>query len=240
MRFSRLFCVASLRARELGIVVLSAALFVGATNPVKAVLIPGLFNTGVDSTGAILPAGTTDPHYTLIHSDDSAFPGPAAKITDPPLPGSWIANSPTSQWISPNPVQVAGTSGTSGNTAGSFIYDLPFDLTGINSALATITGSWAVDDIGLIYLNGVYVGGTTNLSGPGVLTPFTVPTGSSFTPGINHLDFVVVNSASGSTGLRVEGLSGNGPTIPEPSTVVLAGLGFFGLLGLRLRRRHKS
>jgi PEP-CTERM motif len=239
MRYSNLFCIPSLRARNLGIAVLSITLIVGATKRVEAVPIMGLFNTGVDGTGTVLPAGTIDPHYTLIHSDDPAFPSPAATVTDQPLPGSWIADSSTSQWISPNPIQFLATGAPQGNAAGTFIYDMPFDLTGINSALATISGSWAVDDIGLIYLNGVYVGGTTNLSGPGVLTPFTVPTGSSFTSGINHLDFVVVNAAIGSTGLRVEGLSGSGPSIPEPSTVVLAGLGFIGLAGLRLRRGPK-
>ena len=219
---------------------LTAALIVGAAGRAEATPIPGLFNTGVDGSGAVLPAGTTDPHYTLIASDDPAFPGPAAKVTDPPLPASWIANSSTSQWISPNPVQFLDTGGPSGNTAGTFIYDLPFDLTGLNPKMATISGHWAADDVGLIFLNGVYVLGTTNLSGPTVLTSFSVPSTANFISGVNHLDFVVVNSAAGSTGLRVEGLSGSSPPIPEPSTVVLAGIGFVGLVVLRLRRGRKS
>lgn len=223
----------------MGMAALTVALIVGAATQAEAVPIPGLFNTGVDSTGAVLAPGTTDPHYSLIASDDHSFPGPAAPVTDLPLPASWIANSSTSQWISPNPVQSLDT-GAPSDTAGTFIYDLPFDLTGLNPKMASIAGFWAVDDIGLIFLNGVYVAGTTNLSGSGVLTGFSVPIGSNFTSGVNHLDFVVVNSAAGSTGLRVEGLSGNSPPIPEPATIVLAGVGFVGLVALRLRRGRKS
>ena len=36
--------------------------------------------------------------------------------------------------------------------------------------------------------------------------------------------------------MMVQGLSGNAPGIPEPSTIVLAGLGFLGLLVYRRRR----
>lgn len=220
---------------------LTAALIVGAASQAEALPIPGLFNTGVDSTGTVLPAGTTDPHYTLIASDDPAFPGPAAKVTDfPPLPAGWISNSSTSQWISPNPVQFLDSNAPSGDAAGTYIYDLPFDLTGLNSKMASISGSWAVDDIGLIFLNGMYVLGTTNLSGSSVLTSFSIPSTANFVSGMNHLDFVVVNSAAGSTGLRVEGLSGNAPGIPEPASIVLAGIGFVGLVALRLRRSRKS
>jgi hypothetical protein len=102
-----------------------------------------------------------------------------------------------------------------------------------------------VFNTGLIFLNGQYVLGTTNLSGPSVLTSFTIPSTANFVSGINHLDFVVVNQVSspltaGPTGLRVEGLSGSSPHIPEPSTIVLAGIGFAGLVALRLRRGRKS
>ena len=48
-------------------------------------------------------------------------------------------------------------------------------MAGLNPSLATITGSWAVDTIGLIYLNGAYVNLTTNLGHQlvGRVTSFT-------------------------------------------------------------------
>jgi hypothetical protein len=221
----------------------------GAVGSVRATPIPGLFNTGVDGTGANLPAGSVDPHYTLIASDDPQFPAPppaSAFVTDSPLPGTWASNASNSQWISPNPLQTSvGTNfapavtPTAGNAAGTYIYDLPFSMAGLSTTLATISGAWAVDDIGLIFLNGVYINGTTNLNGAGTLTTFNIPAGSPFVAGTNHLDFLVVNTAAGSTGLQVVGLNGNSPGIPEPSTIVLGGMGFVGLPAVRLHRGRK-
>ena len=211
--------------------------------------IPGLFNTGVDNSGNPLPAGSVDPHYSLIASDDPAFPGPNAIVTTPVLPSGWIPNSTTGQWISPNPNQapqdVAGPPPTVGNAAGTYIYRTSFDLTGLDPAQATITGAWAVDAVGLIELNvgqpgGGYILGTTNLNGPGQFTTFTIPAGSPFHTGVNTLDFVVLNGADGnSTGIHIERLSGNAPGIPEPSTVALATIGFISLVAVRARRGRK-
>src|SRR5712691_5185818 len=39
---------------------------------------PGAFNTGVDASGAALPDGAVDPHYTLIESADAKAVGPSA------------------------------------------------------------------------------------------------------------------------------------------------------------------
>ena len=48
----------------------AVCMVLGAVADVKAIPIPGLFNTGVDGAGADLPAGSVDPHYALIASDD--------------------------------------------------------------------------------------------------------------------------------------------------------------------------
>jgi hypothetical protein len=230
-----------LKSSRLGVAALAVVLVLNVSGIARAVMvsIPGLFNTGVNSLGNPLAAGAVDPHYTLISSDDPAFPGPNALVTDSPLPGGWTPNTPTAQWISPNAEQTPldnGGPGT-GNSVGTYIYDLPFNMTGLDPTQASITGSWAVDTIGLIYLNGAYVGLTTNLGGSSTPTPFSVPIGSNFGPGVNHLDFVVINAAAGSTGMIVQGIGGNAPGIPEPSTIVLAGLGFVSLIVVRLRRR---
>jgi hypothetical protein len=224
-----------------------AALAVATRVDAVLMTVPGLFNTGVDASGNPLPAGTIDPHYTLIASDDPLFPGPSAFVTLPVLPATWTSDTSTGKWISPNPVQspqdVSGPPPTVGNAAGTYIYQLSFDLTGLDPKTVAISGAWATSTIGLIELNvgspgGGYVAGTTNLNGPGAYTGFTIPVGSAFHAGINTLDFVVVNAATGATGLHVERLSGNG--IPEPSTIVLATIGFVGLVALRRRRGRKA
>jgi hypothetical protein len=226
-------------------VALAVALVAIAAGQVAATPISGLFNTGVNSLGLPLAAGAIDPHYTLIASDDPAFPGPNAFVTSPPLPVTWIPNTSTGQWISPNTLQfVAGAATaapTVGDAAGTYIYQTTFDVNA-NPKTVSIAGAWAVGKIGLIELNvgspgGGYVLGTTNLVGPGALTPFAIPVGSPFVAGINTLDFVVINTAAGSTGLQVQGLTGN--QIPEPSTVALAAIGFVGLVALRYRRSRK-
>lgn len=237
-------CTPLLKTSRLGVTVLAVALLLNVSGIAQATMmsIPGLFNTGVDGTGTPLAAGVVDPHYALISSDDLSFPGPNALVTDSPLPAGWTPNTPTAQWISPNALQTPTDNGAAGfgNAVGTYIYDLPFNMAGLDPTQATITGSWAVDTIGLIYLNGAYVGFTTNLNGSGTPTPFSVPVGSNFGSGVNHLDFVVINAAPGSTGLIVQGLGGSAPGIPEPSTIVLAGLGFVSLVVVRLRRRKSS
>lgn len=197
-----------------------------------------LFSTGVDGSNNALPAGSVDPHYVLTSSDDPAWPIPDAHVVGTP-PATWVPNNTTpgasAQWIAPNPVQV-GDVAAPGNAAGSYVYEVTFDL-GPNPSQESITGEWAASTYGLLFLNGVYVGNSTNLNGPTQLTPFSVPSTANFVSGVNKLDFVVVNAAQGATGLYVGAISGSyTPGIPEPSSVVLAGLGIAGMLVYRWRR----
>lgn len=166
--------------------------------------IPGLYNTGVDNTGALLgPNGVVDPHYRLTVSPDATLPGPNAVTLSPVWPlapaGPWIADGPHSRWISPSPVTSAGP--------GSYTYTTTFNITGFNHETARIEGNWATDDGGTaIILNGntVHTGG----GGFGGFTTFFFMHDSGgaaqFLPGENTLEFVVSNGASGPTGLRVE------------------------------------
>jgi len=43
--------------------------------PAQGAVIPGLFPSGVDPNGTILPSGSIDPHWRLVQSADLAFPG---------------------------------------------------------------------------------------------------------------------------------------------------------------------
>ena len=208
-----------------------AACVLAAATTAHAVPITGLYTTGVDNLGVPLAGGAVDPHYKLIASDDANFPGPNAIVVSAPLPGIWTPNIATAKWIAPRADQIE-----LGNAAGTYIYRLTFDLGAGNPVGSSLTGLWATDNVGLIFLNGVYTG-NTNLLPPNTVSGFSIT--SNFVAGINHLDFVVVNSSPGPTGLIVERLIGDTPGIPEPSSIVLAALGCAGLVGLKLRRRAK-
>ncbi len=192
-----------------------------------------IYNTGVDDSNTVLANAAIDPHYTLIASDDGSYLGPNALVINTPVPLGWQGNTLTSKWIAPRADQ--GVMG--GDSLGSYIYRTTFDLTGNNPATATLTGNWATDNIGVIFLNGVYAG-VTNLAGPSVFTAFSISGG--FVPGVNKLDFLVVNNGTTAnpTGLRVE-ISGS-VNIAEPASAVLASVGMLGLcvFGMvRARRR---
>src|SRR2546426_5259221 len=76
--------------------------------PLQGASIPGLFNTGVDNSGALLSAGAVDAHYKLITSADTNFPGPDSIVVNQDFPiageagnGPWLTNGPISKWIGP-------------------------------------------------------------------------------------------------------------------------------------------
>jgi hypothetical protein len=201
----------------------------------EAASIPGLFNTGIDNSNALLPDGATDPHYTLITSADPSFPGPAAMVVNSsgyPIP-PWIADGPNSKWIA------LSANENLANTSGLYIYQTTFNLSGLNPSSAVITGQWTTDNNGAnILINGISTGFTTPLvafsSG---FFPFTINSG--FVAGLNTLDFEVVNAPGtipNPTGLRVE-LSGtaNVTGVAEPITLLLLGSGLIGLVALRKR-----
>jgi hypothetical protein len=99
--------------------VLSAFFMVASTGCVWSAAIPGLFNTGVNNSGALLSAGSVDSHWKLVQSADTRFPGPNAIVVNEGYPiaaGVWVANGPNSKWIAPQASQ------RSGNAAGDYIY----------------------------------------------------------------------------------------------------------------------
>jgi hypothetical protein len=176
--------------------------------------IPGLFNTGVDNAGALLPSGSTDPHYRLIQSADPAFPGLNAIVLNDvgfPIP-PWMANGPSSKWLAPQASQAVG------NQPGDYKYRITFDLSALDHFTATITGRWSSDNAGAaVLLNGVETGITYD-GNFGAFSPvFTIATG--FLEGTNTLDFVVNNAAPGinPTGFRAE-VAGTADPLPPPGT----------------------
>jgi hypothetical protein len=182
--------------------------------PLGAATIPGLYNTGVATNGALATAGAIDPHYKLVQSPDANFPGPIARVlTDSyPLPSPWMANGPASKWIAP-----LANQGT-GNAAGDYKYRTTFNLTGLDPTTAVITGQWTSDNAGTdILLNGASTHNSQDGNFGAWAGTFTIT--GIFQDGINTLDFVVNNAGSSvnPTGLRVE-LSGTADPLPPPGT----------------------
>lgn len=154
--------------------------------------IPGLFNTGVNGSGQVLPQGSIDPHWTLIQSSDPTNPGPNALLMK--LGGGYAPNSTTSAWIGP---RVSGNIPT-----GNYMYRLSFDLTGFSPSSCILRGQfWSNDITQNVYINGVALGITNTNNGKKYPTTFVITNG--FVSGINTLDFVV-HTNNQDSGLRVE------------------------------------
>jgi hypothetical protein len=183
---------------------------VAVTGAAHAATIPGLFTTGVDSSGNALSLGVADPHYVVVETDNNAF-------TLSSIPGSYIPNNATSLWIwqqaNGQPTNVTRTFRTT------------FSLTGLNPSTASIMGTWAADNfLDQILINGVSIGTIPNNLGGfnfGSFSPFNINSG--FQADINTLDFVV-RDVGVISGFRVGEISGTAQpisqSVPEPSSTL--------------------
>jgi hypothetical protein len=188
-----------------------------------------IFNTGVNNSGNVLAGGSVDPHYAGVSPASTAFVLGGTAF----LPGAWLPNSAASKWIGVDTGDGGSING--GNYART--YRITFDLTGLIPATAQLTGRWAVDNTGVLLLNGTTISTSTGFSS---FTTFSATSG--FLPGVNTLDAVWTN-AGGPGGLRME-VSGTASAIPEPGSMLLiSGGGLLFLAGVwsqqRSRRRRK-
>lgn len=194
-------------SRVIALLLLTSVSTFGAT-------IPGLFNTGVGTNSVILANGAVDPHYRLVQSPDTNAPGPNTFVVNDTLfpivgTGPWLPTTSTSKWIGPQSNQ------STGNRFGDYTYRIVFDLTGLDSDTAVITGRWATDNEGRdILLNGVSTGNGNSAQFTS-WTSFSISAdeGDRFLPGTNTLDFILNNAdvTVNPTGFRAE-LSGT--TLP--------------------------
>lgn len=205
----------SFRATPRWLGALSVAGYLLAAVAPRAAVIPGLFHTGVDNAGALLPAGSVDPHYRLFQSADAGFPGPSAYVVNDAWPvqsGVWMLNGPTSKWLAPQASQATG------NLPGDYVFRLTFDLTGLDPDTAVITGRWSSDNGGVdIRINGVGTGINYDGNFGAFSASWTISSG--FVEGTNTLDFVVNNAGTTANpiGFRAE-LSGTADFPPPPGT----------------------
>ena len=202
----------------------------------QAAVIPGLFNTGVDANGVALLGdnGVIDPHYLIVESTSPGYAGQQAVTYIHP---NYLPNDPDSRWVS-----LSGTGAPGANTT---TYRLSFSLAGLDPTTAQITGSFGVDNVLAIFLNGV-----ENVVNPGGfqgLAGFNVTSG--FVAGVNTLDFRITDGGA-PTAFRFDNMPGTADVlpppppvggVPEPATWALMLTGFFGMGGmLRSRRRWAS
>lgn len=188
----------------------------------NAATIPGLFNTGVDGSGAVLGNGAVDSHYAISSG------GNAVVVNQGNIPGTWLPNSSSSRWIwetaTGQPINVTRT------------FTTTFDLTGFMPGTASITGRWATDNTGLdILINGV----STMQTSPGFQSWTNFAINSGFQAGVNTLAFVV-NDFGVISGFRAEFLGSSvDPVapIPVPAALPLLITALGGLYAMRRRAR---
>jgi hypothetical protein len=187
--------------------------------------VPGVYGTGLDNSGALLPEGSADPHYTIISGPAT---GPTYVVNSSSMDGAWTPNGPASSWVSYTPTSVS-------TNTGIYVYRTTFDLTGFLPETAELTGLWSTDNNGLeILLNGTsFPFPTSAISYNLPPSPFSITTG--FLPGLNTLDFAFFDDGF-YTGLRVEGLQAKA-AVPEPSTYALLLMTGAGALWWARRRR---
>jgi len=167
-----------------------------------------------------------------------------------PIP-PWVSDTTSSSWIAPTatggstsalaPYLATGFSAATSAPQGYFYYNTSFTLASATGNSLT-GGLWATDNNGIaIYLNGnaegSFVPGSTGFIS---FSSFLINP-NDFVKGANNLTFVVFNenfppatNHESPTGLNVEGAI---TSVPEPSTLAIAGLGALGMIGYGLRRR---
>jgi hypothetical protein len=191
-----------------------------------------LFNTGVDASGVPLAGDSDDPHWTIISGPGITSPAPAIVVSNQSPFGLYAQNS-NSRWIWVNASGDAGTNSP-------YTIRETFALTGENPNTAMISGSWGVDNTGMILLNGSTPVGTGSLALLGNTNNnfesfhgFTITGG--FVAGVNTLDFVVTDAANPGA-LNVNSLVGTVSSVPEPAASTLMLVGWIGVLAFRLSR----
>jgi PEP-CTERM motif len=219
-------------------------LAVAAAPSAVANTITGLCNTGMTTATSCGTSdslanesnGTADPNYVAS--------GMTGAVSGTYYDAPYYADNPSHGPI--NGADWIGTYANGVHLTAIGLYNYTETITASSTSAFTITGSWAVDNCGQIFVNGVAAGGSGTTIGGGITSGTCNASASNFqnlqTFSINlsgsltyTLDYEVYNSTVSPTGLLVTDLS----VSPEPSSAMLA-LAGFGLLGIGIRNRWNA
>lgn len=203
-------------------------------------------STGLNSSNSLITtAGTPDAHWTYTNG---AASGSAVILTSAGGCSSstnnwycdWLPNQAGSSWI--------GISDMPFNGSNLYSFSTAFNLTGYNLSTVALSGWFAADDAGSLFLNGHLIDSTAECPGSPTCSSwdtmnfFSVPSGD-FVQGLNTLTITLTYNDDNWEGVQLSGeVTGspiNGAATPEPGTLLLMGCGFLGLTPLlRGRAAH--
>jgi hypothetical protein len=208
-----------------------AAALLSVAGAANAVVVMGVYNTGVGANGAALAAGDgqVDPHYVVVSSNISSITAGSHALTyyNP----AYLQDGPLSRIVN-------ATGDANGATGEVTTFETTFNLTGYDATNATLSGQALFDNSGTVSLNGTQI---ASITGFGSLAPFGT-NANLFVAGINHLDFTLIN-VDGPDAFQVAGLTVTAAplagAVPEPASWALMVAGF-GLVGAAARRRKTT
>lgn len=192
----------------------------------------GLYSTGVNDDGAVLAAGTVDPHYTAL----SVPSGAGTEVLAQSTPGFWSAPPSGSSWVS------VVESGGIAIPGGDYVFATQFTIQNVDPGLVVLTGSMLVDNSVEIYVNGqsTGVGIPFGNNSHQVATDFTLNSANSnFITGTNQLELRWNNFGSGVSAGGIA-LAISGSVVPEPSALALWGVASLAAIIQHRRRRHRT
>jgi len=206
--------------------------------------ITGLCNTGMTTATT---CGTSDS--LANESNATADPNYVASGMTGGISGTFYHAAYYADNPSQGPISGADWIGTYTNGVNLTAvgqYNYTETITASSTSAFTITGMWAVDNCGQIYVNGLASSGPGTTIGGGItsgsctssasnfenLQPFSINLSGSLT---YTLDYRTYNSTNSPTGLLVTDLG----VAPEPSSAMLALTGF-GLLGIGIKNRWNA
>ena len=165
-------------------------------------------STGLGINNRVIQLGAVaDRHWVVLNaSAQTVYPGNADFASD------WVANNALSAWVSVNAL-------SSHPAPCPYTFYNNFSMAAFNVSTVVISGSWAVDNLGTLSLNGNVLQTLTAASSWTTLHAFSVTAAQGiFNLGMNSLS-ITLNCDDSTDGIRVQAtLTGAVPTYPPSSS----------------------